>query len=404
MPCRFKLTFFVCTLLTTTLYGAQPEMNVPDGAPPVSTDRVVRLAKEIEPSLQGDSSRVAQYIDFYRSRLANDPRVCAFEVKGAFEVQGTVEVQGTQPAEGRLVLDGFVEFAESRAGLQAFFETLGFAEIDNRIEVLPSENLDGKHFGLVKVASTISYDGPEQNHSAGTTCLLGEPLYLLRTEGEYFLAHSAEGYLGYLPQTAVMQLTREEFESYIQAPGVILTANHAVDSDLELSAGTRLKQTGETSAGIECELPDGKTVTLPKKTCRPHEPPREEIDRAIENGEELLGVNYYWGGKTAAGIDCSGLVQICYATIGINLPRDSNQQCYVGRLVATRWHRSRLERGDLLYFLGDLGRIRHTAIYLGDDQFLQAEVPVVTISSFKPDDDNYAPVRDKNFAFAKRLW
>lgn len=387
-----KPASLTCTLLASAVYAAEPVKTLPDGAPPASTGRVLGLAKQIEPSLKGDGSRVAQYIDFYRSRLANDPRVCAFEVAG------------TVQDEGRLILDGFVEFSESRGGLQSFLETLGFTEIENRIEVLPAKNLDGKHYGLVRVASTISYDSPEKNHSAGTTCLLGEPLYLLRVEGNYFLAHSSEGYLGYIPQTAVTQLTREQFESYIQAPGVILTANFKVDSELELSAGTRLKQTGETSSGVECELPDGKAVMLPEKLCRPEEPPLAEIDRAIENGEQLLGVKYYWGGKTAAGIDCSGLVQICYATIGINLPRDSNQQCYVGRLVATRWHRSRLQRGDLLYFLGDLGRIRHTAIYLGDDQFLQAEVPVVTISSFNPDDDNYAPVRDKNFAFAKRLW
>lgn len=387
-----KSASLTCTLLASAVYAAEPVKALPEGAPPASKGRVLGLAEQIEPSLNGDGSRVAQYIDFYRSRLANDPRVCAFEV------------EGTVQDEGRLILDGFVEFSESREGLQSFLETLGFTEIENRVEVLPSKNLAGKHFGLVKVAWTISYDSPEKNHSAGTTCLLGEPLYLLRTEGDYLLAHSSEGYLGYIPQTAVMQLTQEQFESSIQAPGVILTANYKVDSELELSAGTRLKQTGETSAGVECELPDGKSIVLPQKICRPDEPPRAEINRAIENGEQLLGVKYYWGGKTAAGIDCSGLVQICYATIGINLPRDSNQQCYVGRLVATRWHRSRLQRGDLLYFLGDLGRIRHTAIYLGDDQFLQAEVPVVTISSFNPDDDNYAPVRDKNFAFAKRLW
>ncbi|MEQ8211003.1 MAG: C40 family peptidase [Lacipirellulaceae bacterium] len=389
---RSSITLLSYALLATTLDATATAQTVPDGAPPASSGRVVRLAKEIEPSLKGDASRVAQYIDFYRSRLANDSRVCAFEVTG--------EIQD----EGSLVLDGFVEFAESREGLQSFLETLGFGEIDNRVEVLPSENLASKHYGLVKIASTISYDSPERNQSAGTTCLLGEPLYLLRIVGDYYLAHSVEGYLGYIPKTAVTQLTQAQFESYVQAPGVILTSNYTVDAGLELSAGTRLKRTGETNEGVECELPDGKTVTLPKNICKTDEPPREEIDRAIENGEKLLGVKYYWGGKTAAGIDCSGLVQICYATIGINLPRDSNQQCYVGRLVATRWHRSRLQRGDLLYFLGPLGRIRHTAIYLGDDQFLQAEVPIVTISSFNPEDDNYAPVRDKNFAFAKRLW
>jgi cell wall-associated NlpC family hydrolase len=116
-----------------------------------------------------------------------------------------------------------------------------------------------------------------------------------------------------------------------------------------------------------------------------------------------LGTRYFWGGKTSQGVDCSGLVQIAYSTVGFNLPRDSYQQFYLGRLTATRWHRAGLRRGDTLYFLGRDGKIRHTALYLGDDQFIQAVVPRVTISSFNREDENYDEDHDKSFAFAKRL-
>ena len=127
------------------------------------------------------------------------------------------------------------------------------------------------------------------------------------------------------------------------------------------------------------------------------------MERIVENALTLKGTPYLWGGKSSAGVDCSGLMQVAFAAEGLQLPRDSNQQVYLGRLTATRWYRAGMRPGDTLYFLGSRGKIRHTAIYLGDNQFLHAEVPQVGIASFDLRDDNYDARRTASFAFAKRL-
>ena len=42
--------------------------------------------------------------------------------------------------------------------------------------------------------------------------------------------------------------------------------------------------------------------------------------------ERFLGTPYLWGGKTALGLDCSGLVQVALTACGVACPRDSDMQ------------------------------------------------------------------------------
>jgi cell wall-associated NlpC family hydrolase len=110
-----------------------------------------------------------------------------------------------------------------------------------------------------------------------------------------------------------------------------------------------------------------------------------------------------WGGLTKEGVDCSGLVQKAFGRVGVMLPRDADQQSLVGKLVATRWHRSALRRGDLLYFIGRRGTIHHTAIYLGQNAFIEAADGGVKVSSLDPADAKYEKKRDETFFLAKRV-
>ncbi len=77
--------------------------------------------------------------------------------------------------------------------------------------------------------------------------------------------------------------------------------------------------------------------------------------------ERFLGVPYLWGGNSAAGLDCSGLVQAAWLACGRDCPGDSDQQRSLGRDF-----RGRTRRGDLIFWQG------HVAIVTGPDRIIHA--------------------------------
>jgi cell wall-associated NlpC family hydrolase len=87
----------------------------------------------------------------------------------------------------------------------------------------------------------------------------------------------------------------------------------------------------------------------------------------LEHARTLLGARYEWGGMTAAGIDCSGLVHMAFRACGRLVPRDADQQEEAGE----RLSESELRPGDLITY-GPPEGADHIAFSVGGGRILHA--------------------------------
>jgi hypothetical protein len=135
--------------------------------------------------------------------------------------------------------------------------------------------------------------------------------------------------------------------------------------------GTRLTPAGPARDGWRPVLVPGHEPPLwaPDEHLAPAptQPPTPQEVLAIAS--RLLDVDYIWGGVSAYGIDCSGLVHLAWRRLGVQLPRDADDQARATTPVTLG-----AERPGDLYFFARPGRPIHhigivtTAPDSGDDR------------------------------------
>ena len=78
----------------------------------------------------------------------------------------------------------------------------------------------------------------------------------------------------------------------------------------------------------------------------------------IKSAKNYLGISYKFGGCTAFGFDCSGLMQKIYAENGIDIQRTAADQAKMGTTLSS----NELNSGDLVFFGDNKKDISHVGI------------------------------------------
>ncbi len=191
-------------------------------------------------------------------------------------------------------------------------------------------------------------------------------VYEISGEGWAWVQLASDGYVGFVPLAA------------LDAPGA--AATHRVTALRTLVfPGPSIKLPPidwlPFGARLKVERIEGAlAVTSAGYVPATHlAPAGAEQKDFVAVAERFVGTPYLWGGKTALGIDCSGLVQVALHACGVPCPRDSDmQEAALGTAVASEATLANLQRGDLLFWKGHVGIMRDERMLLHANAFHMA--------------------------------
>lgn len=307
--------------------------------------------------------------------------------------------------DGRPILRGETERPEFQRVLRAVLRWLGFAGVVDRVRLVPDLRNGPFPGAVVTIPHLLTNSRPDFTGIGMDEALYGEPVYLLKEYPQALLTKSIAGYWGFAPKAGIRRVSPEEFKRRLNAPKALVVEDCAT-AGASIPAGARLplRRWGK---GSRCVVMGalGERLVLPKKCCRRVDG-QAQLNQMLGFAKSFLESPYHLGGKNSqTGIDCSGLVQMSFQSIGVNLPRDANQQYLAGHLIHP-CAADALLPGDALFFIGATGQVDHTALYLGRDKMLHAASSRgrVSVQSLNPGQPEYFERYPDEFIGARRLW
>ncbi|WP_165305095.1 NlpC/P60 family protein [Pedobacter sp. SYP-B3415] len=302
-----------------------------------------------------------------------------------------------------------------------------YAALHAQITLLPALTSGLPERGLINVSVSNNRAQPRNAAEMMTQGLLGMPVEILKRQGGYYIVRTPDHYVSWVDAAAVTPLADADFKAWQQSERVVVTADyaHALSEPRpsaarvsDLVAGNILQVTGKRKRFTQVRFPDGREAYVANTLVEPYyrwiETAKPTAANILAVARTLLGVPYLWGGTSVKGVDCSGFTKTSFFLNGVIIPRDASQQVLVGEEVPiltadtldVAKSLKNLQPGDLLFFSaaksrGGNGRISHTAIYMGNGEFIQS-AGMVRINSMIKDSANYDDFQSRTLVAARR--
>nr|WP_279347143.1 C40 family peptidase [Govania unica] len=209
---------------------------------------------------------------------------------------------------------------------------------------------------------------PEDGASYASELLFGESFTVYDDESSWAWGQAAaDQYVGYVPSAALGHLPAATHWVAALSSHVYPGPDLKLPPLMPLYLGSRV--------ALQSTVPDKGFLPLASGgwVFAAHVRPLGDwaMDFVLE-AERFLGAPYHWGGRSVAGIDCSGLVQMALSATGRDCARDTDQQAAsIGRPVSLSEPRT---RGDIVFFPG------HVGIMLDATQLLHANATHMAVT------------------------
>lgn len=275
-----------------------------------------------------------------------------------------------------------------------------------------------KRMAVVETSTCYMRIAPDYESALETQELMGTVVEIVGESGYWREIVSPQPYKAWATEKTLVEMTAEEIKEYEAAPKYMFTElyghvymkpSEKSQTLCDLVGGDVMRMALKNGkAAIKGKwamvmLPSGKTGWVPKtavKTLGERTNIRmgdgadnmisiEKMEAIIASAHQLLGVPYLWGGMSAKGVDCSGMVRISAIMNDVLLPRNASQMIKCGIPLQL----DQLQRGDLVFFGTPATeekprRVTHVGIYLGDNRIIHSS-HMVRINSLNPEDADY---------------
>ncbi len=253
--------------------------------------------------------------------------------------------------------------------------------------------------GVVNVSVSNHYSDATSVSDITTQGLLGEQLEVLEEGETHIHVRQADGYQSWIPEDQlVLNAPENGTDILVRSHFIRIYAEPTVSSIGVRDAviGSKLKAVDEQGGWYRIALPDGSFGWSEKGHFGTI--PKFSPQSVVSLAHEFLGYQYFWGGLTPKGFDCSGLVQTVFGLHGVKLLRDSWQQQEHHQLSTDYLD---AQPGDLLFFSNKPDRVTHVAISLGRQKYIHAS-GWVRLDSFNENDDIFEKQRSQSFVSVNR--
>lgn len=209
-----------------------------------------------------------------------------------------------------------------------------------------------------------------------------EEIEILQRQGKWTqIRTTADGYTGWVRHTMIAKHDSDFFAGASKTTGKANRMQVHIFSEpdtergpgITMGFGSRFKVLDAShSRWVRIQMVNGAEAFVQKGDITQDLAPLP-FQQIVPFSKRFLDLPYAWGGRTTIkGFDCSGLVQMLYREVGINLPRDSKDQfaCRLFKDISME----QLEPGDLIFWGKDPEKIRHVGMYIGNGEFIHSTV------------------------------